>query len=87
MTINDKALEEKYKQVFDNICTYVDEQRKTDDFRLEDLKKMLETEYVNEGNGWTGKGEVQETATAATIAAFQQKIVEWEKELSTDKNK
>lgn len=77
----DTALEKKYKLVFENVCTYVDEQRADSDFSLTDLKNMLETEYVNEGNGWDGKGEVQEMVQSATIAAYQHKIVEWETEL------
>lgn len=78
----DKAIERKFHQVFDDVCVYVDEQRRSTDFTLTDLKNMLETEYVNEGNGWVGRGEVQDAVHAATIAAYQQKIAEWEKELN-----
>jgi|AntRauTorcE11897_2_1112592.scaffolds.fasta_scaffold173133_1 hypothetical protein len=78
--MEDTALKKKFDLVFDNVCTYVDEQRASTDFSLTDLKNMLETEYANEGNGWDGKGEVQEVVQAATIAAYQQKIAAWEKE-------
>ena len=78
----DKAIERKFHQVFDDVCAYVDEQKRSTDFTITDLKNMLETEYVNEGNGWIGRGEVQDAAHSATIAAYQQKIAEWEKELN-----
>lgn len=78
----DDILEKKYNQVFENVCAYVDEQRNQGDFFLDDLKKMLETEYINEGNGWDGRSEIQQTVNAATIAAYQHKIVEWEKEIN-----
>lgn len=79
--MTDKTLEKKYEEVFQSVCNYVDHQRETDpDFTVNKLQKMLETEYINEGNGWTGKSEVQEAISSATIAAYQHKIVEWQKE-------
>lgn len=79
--MTDKTLEKKYEEVFQSVCDYVDHQRQNDaGFTVERLQKMLETEYINEGNGWTGKSEVQEIISSATIAAYQHKIVEWKKE-------
>jgi len=84
--MTDKSLERKYDEVFNSVCDYVDRQKETDpSFSLNHLQKMLETEYINEGNGWVGKSEVQETVSAATIAAYQHKIVEWKKETKQNK--
>lgn len=83
--MTDKSLERKYDEVFRNVCDYVDYQKKSDSsFTLKHLERMLETEYINEGNGWVGKSEVQEIVSAATIAAYQHKIVEWKKENQKD---
>ena len=78
----DKSIDQKYEEVFQSVCDYVDYQRQHDPgFTIHKLQKMLETEYVNQGNGWTGKSDVQEIISSATIAAYQHKIVEWNKEM------
>ncbi|MCF8230769.1 MAG: hypothetical protein K9J27_01170 [Bacteroidales bacterium] len=77
----DRTIERKYEEVFQWVCDYVDRQRQNNSgFTIQQLKKMLETEYVNQGNGWSGKSDIQETVSSATIAAYQHKIVEWQKE-------
>ncbi len=78
--MTEDIIEKKFEEVFEEVCNYVDNQRKSSDFSLHDLKEMLNTEYINEGKGWTGRSEIQEAIVQATIAAYQEKIAQWENE-------
>lgn len=73
--------EETYEHVFEDICDYI-EKRKQDDptFTLDELKKMIDEAYQRRGMDWIGKGQLQFIIESATIAAFEQKFVEWNKE-------
>lgn len=73
--------EETYDRVFDDICDYV-EKRKQDDasFTLNVLKRMIDEAYQRRGMDWIGKGHLQFIIESATIAALEQKFVEWEKQ-------
>ncbi len=81
--MNDKKHwdEEIYQQVLEDICSYV-EKRKQDDktFSLSALKKMIDESYQRRGMDWIGKGHLQFTIESATIAALEQKYVEWNNE-------
>lgn len=76
--------EETYERVFDDICDYV-EKRKQDDssFTIHELKKMIDEAYIRRGMDWIGKGHLQFIIESATIAALEQKHVEWEKQQQT----
>jgi hypothetical protein len=73
--------EETYDRVFDDICDYV-EKRKQDDisFTLNVLKRMIDEAYQRRGMDWIGKGHLQFIIESATIAALEQKFVEWKKQ-------
>ena len=81
MTDNTTWDEEIYDRVFVDICTYV-EKRKQDDktFNLKELKQMIDEAYKRRGMDWIGKGHLQFVIESATIAALEQKFVEWDKE-------
>jgi hypothetical protein len=55
------------------------ERRRTADPRctVEDLEGVLRYLYVMDGADWYGRGDVQDTAMAATIAAYEQVVAEW----------
>jgi len=74
--------EETYNRVFDDICDYV-EKRKQDDsnFTIRELQQMVNEAYVRRGMDWIGKGHLQFVIESATIAALEQKFVEWKKQL------
>ncbi len=78
--MTEDIVQKKFEEVFEEVCNYVDNQRQSPDFTLHDLKEMLNTEYINEGKGWTGRSEIQEAIIEATIAAYHEKIAQWEKE-------
>jgi hypothetical protein len=73
--------EETYDRVFDDICGYVEKRKQDDDtFSINDLKQMIDEAYQRRGMDWIGKGHLQFVIESATIAALEQKYVEWNKE-------
>lgn len=59
-------------------CTYRDEiigilRRKENNpsCTLEDLESVLESLYIQEGNNWEGRGQVQDLILSATINAYE----------------
>jgi hypothetical protein len=74
--------EETYKKMFDSTVIFVQHLKNNDDkFNIEDLEAMLQSEYDRQGLAWDGRGEVVEINIEATIAALQQELVKWRKEL------
>jgi hypothetical protein len=74
--------EQQYHQVFEAVCRRVQRRRQTDpDFTIARLRGILETQYVYQGNNWVGRGAVADTAIAATIAAYEHLLAEWEQQL------
>jgi hypothetical protein len=53
---------------------------------IADLEGILAHLYIMEGADWGGRGEVQDIALSATIAAHEQVIAEWKAGL-TDSGK
>jgi hypothetical protein len=78
----------KYDDVFEQICRYVRQRRATDPrFTIDALARLLETQYHHEGNQPAIKGEIQQITEAATIAAFEYVLAQWqhEEDTSTDR--
>lgn len=74
--------EQKYNSEFEQALLQVDQLRRKDpDFTIESLRNMLETAYVHQGNDWTGRGSVSDISLDALIAAYQQYLARWEREL------
>jgi len=74
--------EQKYNSEFEQALLQVDQLRRRDpDFTIESLRNMLETAYVHQGNDWTGRGSVSDISLDALIAAYQQYLARWEREL------
>ena len=85
MTEYDQWDEETYDNVYEDIRAYI-EKRKQDDktFNIIELKKMIDEAYVKRGMDWIGKGPVQFIIESATIAALEQKYVEWKKQIKKE---
>lgn len=69
-------------------CTLEDEQRGLErrrahdsNLKIEEVQGILDHLYINEGNNWEGRGPLADVVLAATIAAYEQYISEWNEEL------
>lgn len=49
-------------------------------FSLDDTRGILRHLYIQEGNDWVGRGELQDIKVQATIAAHESFLAEWEAE-------
>jgi hypothetical protein len=75
--------EAAYKKMFDGTVAFIQAQRSNDPkFTIHDLEAMLQSEYDRQGLAWDGRGEVVEIGIEATIAAIQQELIKWRKEIS-----
>ncbi|NUQ64189.1 MAG: hypothetical protein HUU20_17095 [Pirellulales bacterium] len=67
--------------MFESARRYVRRRRAEDpDFTIEAFKRLLEAQYVNEGDDWAGRGSVQNITHAATVAAYEAALAEWQEE-------
>jgi hypothetical protein len=70
--------EEKYREIFDSAILGLERRRNADpSFTIADAEGTLAHLYIQEGNDWTGRGELQDLILAATIAAYELVIGEW----------
>lgn len=73
----------KYDTVFGQVYALIERRRASDpQFTLEALERLLETQYVNLGNQPAVKGTVQELVDAATTAALEAALAQWQQELA-----
>ncbi|MDY7028617.1 MAG: hypothetical protein SVR04_10005 [Spirochaetota bacterium] len=74
--------EKAFNTEFEQTLIQVNQLRKIDpSFTIDSLRNMLETAYVHQGNDWTGRGSVGDITQEAVIAAYQQYLAQWEREL------
>lgn len=79
---NSNWRETAYKSKFESAVKFIRNMRATDPaFTIKDLEAMLQSEYNREGLAWDGRGEVVEISIQATIAAMQQELLKWKKEI------
>jgi hypothetical protein len=52
--------------------------REDDTFSLADARRVLGDLYVQDGNNWVGRGELQDIVMQATIDAYECFIAGWE---------
>ncbi len=50
------------------------------EFNLMEMKRLLETEYVNQGNDWVGRGSLFDVVEEATLAAYELFYSRWSQE-------
>ncbi|GHT79547.1 hypothetical protein FACS1894130_08560 [Spirochaetia bacterium] len=65
-TLGQELLGLKRRREYDPACT------------IEALKGTLTHLYIMDGADWGGRGEVQDIILAATIAAYERTIAEWD---------
>ncbi|MBN1482188.1 hypothetical protein EH223_08020 [candidate division KSB1 bacterium] len=73
--------EKQYQDTFDATIAQLTMRRRTEmNFTLHECQKILESEYINQGNNWVGRGSLQDIVQEATIAAYEVFIAEWRHE-------
>lgn len=70
--------EQNYNETFWTSLEQIRRKREKDpSFRPEDLQRLIETELVNQGNDWVGRGELYHITQKARIAAYEIALEEW----------
>jgi hypothetical protein len=73
----------KYTETFEQEMRGLRRRRESDPAcTVEDLEGTLRHLYIMDGAGWGGRGDVQDTILAATIAAYEHFIAQWKAEKS-----
>ena len=68
----------KYKETFDDETRALYRRMEVDpNCKIEDLRGILKSLYIMEGQDHDGRGSLQDTVMAATIAAYERFIADW----------
>jgi hypothetical protein len=68
----------KYEETFEQEIRGLRRRRESDPgCTVQDLEGILQHLYHMDGADWAGRGEVQDIIMAATIAAYEHFIAEW----------
>jgi len=71
----------KYNEVFEQELRGLERRRQSDPLcQVEDIERVLQNLYIMDGADWYGRGDVQDTTMAATIAAYEHFIAQWKQE-------
>jgi hypothetical protein len=71
----------KYGETFEQELLGLRRRRELDpSCTVADLEGTLKHLYVMDGAGWGGRGDLQDTILAATIAAYEYFIAQWKAE-------
>ncbi|ULQ59517.1 hypothetical protein K7I13_13770 [Brucepastera parasyntrophica] len=77
------AFDEKYRQIFEEETRGLHRRKNHDpECTIEDIEGILRSLYIIDGNDVEGRGQLQDTAVSATIAAYEHFLAEWKKELT-----
>jgi hypothetical protein len=68
--------DETYRRVFESTCRFVEAGLRDGSYQRDEVERMLEAAYVDQGNDWLGRGALQDTTQAATIAAYEHVLAE-----------
>jgi hypothetical protein len=81
MGVSEEWREIKYQQTFEEETRGLIRRRQADPgCKVEDLQGILKNLYIMYGADQGGRGDVQDTIMAATIAAYERFIAEWKAE-------
>lgn len=74
----------KYREVFEEELSALEHRRQSDPTcSVSDIEAVLETLYLMDGNNQDGRGNPRQIGLDATIAAYEQFLCEWRRQLST----
>lgn len=72
---------EQFDQEYNRTLRFLDERRDRDPgFTQRELRELIEVEYINQGNDWTGGGLLHDAKQQAVIAAYEAFLAKWVKE-------
>ena len=75
MGVSEEWRDVKYKEVFDQEIRGLTRRRQSDSgCGIEDIEAILRNLYIMEGANQDGRGSLQDTILAATIAAYEEFI-------------
>jgi len=81
MGVSEEWREIKYRETFEEETRGLTRRREADPgCKVEDIQGILKHLYIMDGADQGGRGEVQDTIMAATIAAYERFIAEWKAE-------
>ncbi|MDR0567662.1 MAG: hypothetical protein LBG87_00450 [Spirochaetaceae bacterium] len=70
----------KYREIFEQEVRGLERRKASDpNCGAADLEGVLQHLYLMDGADWAGRGEVQDITMAATIAAYEYVIAQWQK--------
>ena len=73
----------KYEEIFEQELRGLERRRDFDPrCSIKDLEGVLSALYIMDGADSYGRGDVQDTVMAATIAAYEHFIAQWEAEVN-----
>jgi hypothetical protein len=88
VAVSDEWREVKYREIFESELRGLKRRRDSDsNCTAADLEGTLRHLYNMDGSGWVGRGEVQDTIMAATIAAYEHFIARWKAEKTAKKSR
>ncbi|MDR0503702.1 MAG: hypothetical protein LBH16_10330 [Treponema sp.] len=81
MNNSEQWREIKYREIFDEETRGLHRRRQSDpDCKVEDIEGVLKALYIMDGADQGGRGSLQDTIMAATIAAYELFIEAWKAE-------
>ncbi|GHV95341.1 hypothetical protein AGMMS50293_16610 [Spirochaetia bacterium] len=81
MGVSEEWRDIKYAETFEEELRGLERRRKADsNCKVADLEGILKHLYIMDGADWGGRGDVQDTIMAATIAAYERFIAQWKAE-------
>jgi hypothetical protein len=82
MGVSEEWRDIKYAETFEEELRGLERRRQLDPVcTAEDLEGILKNLYIMDGADWGGRGDVQDTVMAATIAAYEYFIAQWRAEI------
>jgi len=76
----------KYTETFEEELRGLERRRAADpSCTVADIEGILKNLYIMDGADWGGRGGVQDIVIAATIAAYEHFIADWEKDRTEEK--
>jgi hypothetical protein len=82
VSVSEQWRETKYADTFDEELRGLERRRAAQPgCTVEDIEGILKHLYIMDGADWGGRGDVQDTVMAATIAAYEHFIAQWKAEM------